>query len=66
MESPADKAGIRLEDIITGVEDKKVKNSENLSEIINMMDPIVGDTIRFTLLRDNEEIEVTLNLTSRQ
>jgi serine protease Do len=64
--SPSDKAGIQLEDIIIGVEDKKVKNSENLSEIINMMDPIVGDKIRLTLLRDNKEIDVSLNLTSRQ
>jgi serine protease Do len=64
--SPADKAGIQLEDIIIGVEEKKVKNSENLSEIINMMDPIVGESIRFTVLRDKKEVEITLNLISRQ
>jgi serine protease Do len=64
--SPADKAGIRLEDIIIGVEEKKVKNSDNLSELINMMDPIVGDTLQLSLLRDQKEIQVTLYLTSRK
>lgn len=64
--SPADKAGVHLEDRIIRVDDEKVKNSENLSEIINMMDPIVGDNIRFTVVRDGKDLELTLNLTSRQ
>ena len=64
--SPADKAGIHLEDRIIRVDDEKVKNSDNLLEIINMMDLIVGDKIRFSVIRDRKEMEFSLDLISRQ
>jgi serine protease Do len=64
--SPAEKAGIQLGDIIVGMDDETVVNSDHLSALIDGKDLKVGDTLTFKIWREGKEIEVTLNLISRR
>jgi len=60
--SPADKAGFRVGDIVTMVEDELVNGRKNLTEIIQDYDP--GQSLRITVLRGDKEqvIEVELGV----
>lgn len=56
--SSADKAGIKANDVIKGVDGKDVLTSTELGEIKDRHK--VGDSIKILLLRDNKDIVVTL------
>ena len=59
-DSPAAKAGLKDNDIVTAVDGKKVTNAEEL--IASYQDKKVGDKLKLTVVRDGKEqtIEITL------
>jgi serine protease Do len=58
--SGADKAGLKEDDIITKVDDKKVDDPDDLTKIIRAHKP--GDKVTITYLRDKKEQKVTAEL----
>jgi serine protease Do len=58
--SAADKAGLKEDDIITKVDDKKVDDPDDLTKIIRSHKP--GDKVTITYLRDKKEQKVTAEL----
>ncbi len=58
--SPADKAGVRSEDIITKVNDSVVGQNGNMSSIIGQYRP--GDTVTLTVQRGDREIKLEVTL----
>lgn len=58
--SAADKAGLRVKDIIIAVNGKEVKTIDELNSIKNTMKP--GDTMTLTVIRDGRELTVDLVL----
>ncbi|MEU3224160.1 trypsin-like peptidase domain-containing protein [Streptomyces sp. NPDC006976] len=59
---PADKAGIRPDDIITGVDGKRVHSGEEL--IVKIRSHRPGDRLEFTLTRGGKDLSITLTLGS--
>lgn len=62
--SPADKAGLKENDIITKINDKEVKNLHDFTFIIREHNP--GDELNVKFLRDNEEKQVIVKLVSKE
>lgn len=62
--SPADKAGIKENDVILEVDGKKLDTKNELSDSIQKFD--VGDEIKLTVLRDKEELSMKLKLEERK
>ncbi|MCR6721684.1 MAG: PDZ domain-containing protein [Chitinophagaceae bacterium] len=60
-ESAAEKIGLKKGDIIKKVDDKKIEESDDLSNIIREKKP--GDKVTVTYLRDKKENKVTAELT---
>jgi serine protease Do len=60
-ESAAEKAGLKEDDIITKVDDKKVESPDDLTRVIRSHKP--GDKITVTYLRDKKEMKATAELT---
>lgn len=60
-ESGAAKAGLKVGDIITKVDDKKIEDPENLTKAIQSHKP--GDKVTITYLRDKKEQKATAELT---
>lgn len=60
-ESAAEKAGLKENDIITKVGDKKIESPDDLSEAIKAHKP--GDKVSITYLRDRKESKTTAELT---
>jgi serine protease Do len=58
--SGADKAGLKEDDIITKVDDKKVDDPDDLTKVIRSHKP--GDKVAITYLRDKKEQKVTAEL----
>ena len=58
--SGADKAGLKEDDIITKVDDKKVEDPDDLTKLIRSHKP--GDKVNITYLRDKKEQKVTAEL----
>jgi len=58
--SPAEKIGIKENDIITKVNDQDVNNNSPLFYLLNKYKP--GDTVIFTVTRDNKEIQLSCTL----
>jgi serine protease Do len=58
--SGADKAGLKEDDIITKVDDKKVDDPDDLTKLIRSHKP--GDKVTITFLRDKKEQKVTAEL----
>jgi len=54
--TPADKAGLRPEDIVLAVDDKSVETREALQHLIASISP--GTTITLTVWRDGKQIEL--------
>lgn len=52
-ESAAEKAGLKKGDIITKIEDKKIENMEDVSEVVRAHKP--GDKVAITILRGGKE-----------
>jgi putative serine protease PepD len=61
--SPAQSAGLRAGDVITGVDGRDVSEPEDLSEAINKLKP--GDQIVVEVSRDGERRTVTVKLAER-
>ncbi|NTU66753.1 MAG: PDZ domain-containing protein [Candidatus Moranbacteria bacterium] len=59
-DSPADKAGLRMGDIITAVSGEKIASGKSLSDII--YGHKTGDRIELTLIRNGEEMTVPITL----
>ena len=58
--SGADKAGLKEDDIITKVDDKKVDDPDDLTKLIRSHKP--GDKVNITYLRNKKEQKVTAEL----
>ena len=58
--SPAQKAGLRINDIVTAVNDKNVDLSNPLSNLINQYKK--GDQVELTVFRGEEELKIPLQL----
>lgn len=57
---PADKAGIKVDDIIVGADEKLVTGMDDLKEIIGSHN--AGDTIKLTVIRDGRYYDVKVTL----
>ena len=60
-ESAAEKSGIKEDDVITKIDDKKIEDPDQLSAAIKAHKP--GDKVTVTFLRDKKEQKVTAELT---
>ena len=58
--SSAEKAGIKIGDVITSIAGKKITTLDELNEIKNTYS--IGDEIKLTIFRDGTESEITLKL----
>lgn len=59
-ESAAEKAGLKRGDIITRIGDKKIEDTDDVSEAIHAHKP--GDKVTITVLRDGKEQKITAEL----
>lgn len=59
-DSPAEKAELKVGDIITKIEGKAVTSVNELNKIKYTYN--IGDTVKLTVHRDNQEIEITILL----
>lgn len=62
--SPAEKGGIRAEDIITKINGEKVTTANDLAKIIGKKK--VGETVPITIWRDGEDVSLSVTLTSQE
>lgn len=60
--SPAEKAGIQADDIITKIDGEQITEKNNLAIIINKKK--VGQTVTLTVFRDNKTIEIKATLSA--
>lgn len=63
LKSPAAKAGLQAEDIITELNGEKITLKTPLGSLIQKYS--VGDTITITILRDGKEMKITVTLEER-
>ncbi len=61
--SPADKAGVKSEDVILEVNGKKINSSNELQSEIAKMKP--GETVELTIWRQKKEIKLNVKLGTR-
>lgn len=64
LNSPAAKAGIQCGDYITGLNGKKVKNVDQLVREVG--DLTAGEKANFTLIRNKNELAITVTIESRE
>ncbi len=62
-DSPADKAGLKEEDIITEVDGRKMQTHNELMRVISLSP--VGKTIELTVIRDGKKKNIEVELTAR-
>jgi len=62
-DTPADRGGIEVNDIITALDGKDVKDVETLREMLQKHQ--AGDEVTLTILRDGEQMEITVTLAER-
>ncbi len=62
-DSPAEKAGVQVGDVITGVNGQNVENSDQLRNVVAGIEP--GSTVKLTLIRKGEEKTVDVKLGER-
>ena len=62
-DSPADDAGLREDDVIIAVDGTPITQTEAFSELLFLHEP--GDSIEFTIVRDNRTREIDVTLTER-
>jgi len=58
--SGADKAGIRAEDVVSGIEGQKIANMDDLQKILRTKNR--GDTIQLNVTRSGTELDVKVTL----
>ncbi len=61
--SPADKAGLKREDVIIAMDGKKIENSDELVNIV--ADSEVGKTATLTIIRDGQKKDVQVTIGDR-
>jgi Do/DeqQ family serine protease len=61
--SPADRAGIRPGDVLLVIDSKRIRNTDNMLELIAGLKP--GDASRLVLRREGKEIEVQTTIGKR-
>ncbi len=64
-DSPADKAGIKVGDIITEIDGKKIAETEDTSIAGIVNQKKIGDTLKVKYYRDNKDMEVEVKLEKR-
>ena len=62
-DAPADKAGIKANDVITAVDDQTISGSEDLVKVVSETDP--GTVLRFHIYRQGKEMEIDVRVDSR-
>ena len=62
-DAPADKAGLKVNDVITKVNDKTIKDSNDLVQVISETDP--GDVVTFSVYRQGSELTLTVEIGSK-
>ena len=62
--SPAEKAGLKKDDIISKIDDKPIKNLRDIMYVIREHKP--GDTVKVIILRDDKEMTIDVTLTKRK
>lgn len=62
--SPAEKAGLKVGDIILAINDAPVNSADEISIIINNQDLKVGDSLDLNIYRDHRNFNVKVMLTS--
>lgn len=62
-ESPADEAGIEVDDIVVAVDGTSISGAGDLIGTVRDLDP--GSTIVVTIVRDGEQVELTATLVER-
>jgi len=60
--SPAEKADIKVGDIVIGLNGKEAYNLNNMQNIFLESDSRQGDSIEFKILREKKELNITLKL----
>ena len=61
-DSPADKAGVKIDDIITKIDGQKITDADGgLAKIISAKK--VGDRVKLTIFRNEKEMEIETSLT---
>jgi 2-alkenal reductase len=58
--SPAEEAGIKVDDIITKIDDKKLDSDNALADIVASKKP--GDRVNVVVWRDDQELNLTVTL----
>ena len=61
--APADKAGLKVNDVITKVNDKAIKDSNDLVQVISETDP--GDVVTFSVYRQGNELTLSVEIGSK-
>ncbi|HEX5053961.1 MAG TPA: PDZ domain-containing protein [Planctomycetota bacterium] len=61
--SPAERAGAKVDDVLTSFGDEPISTSEQLSELVQIHKP--GDRVVMSLERGDEKLQLTANLTER-
>lgn len=62
-DSPADRAGLRDDDIVIAIDGMKVTDSERLTKLIQKADP--GDLVVVTVIRDGRKKKIKVTLDNR-
>jgi len=62
-ESPADRARLAIDDVITALDGDDVENVEQLRALLQ--EHQAGDEVTLSILRDGEQMEITITLAER-
>ena len=62
-DGPADRAGMRVGDVLVAVEGKPVRNVPSMLNLVAQLSP--GSTARFQVVRDGREIEIAIAIDRR-
>ena len=63
-DSPADKAGLKKDDVVIQIDDKKIEDPQDLRNVIGFTTP--GTEVEFTIIRDGKQKKVPLTVGSQQ
>jgi len=62
--SPAEKAGLKVTDVLTKMDGVEVKDKDTVQQVLNSKDYKVGDRLTFTVYREGKTLDLTLILKS--
>jgi S1-C subfamily serine protease len=61
--SPAEKAGLRPDDVVASIDGKAIANLQGFSDVLRTLAP--GQTVRVVLIRQGKEVTVSVILAER-